>query len=71
MINLKESCRKCQKLDRCIKAVAHNINNRFFLPFEKKWVNCVDFAQFESVVEDYVMYSFQEALSNYYKESRK
>ena len=61
MINIKETCRKCPKLDRCIRVVAHNVNNRL-LPMEAKWINCVDFKHFESVVEDYVMYGLQDVL---------
>lgn len=62
MINLKESCRKCPGIDRCIKAVANNINNIAF-PNKKDIIRCIDFANFESVVTEYVMNGFNQALT--------
>lgn len=35
MIDLKESCRNCKDIDRCINVVANNINN-MALPNKKK-----------------------------------
>lgn len=64
MINIKESCRTCSKLNRCVKTIEYNVNN-ILLPAEKKWINCIDFEHLESVVEDCVMYNIQDALMNY------
>lgn len=62
MINLKESCRKCPGIDRCIRAVAHNINN-MALSNKKDIIRCIDFADFESTVTEYVMNGFNQALT--------
>ncbi len=62
MINLKESCRNCKGIDRCIKAVAYNINNMAF-PNKKDVIRCIDFACFESAVTEYVMNGFDQALT--------
>lgn len=64
MINLKESCRKCNGIDRCIKVVANNINN-MYLPHKKDAIRCINFGHFESVVTKYVMDGFNQALSTY------
>ena len=64
MINIKESCRTCSKLNRCVKIIEYNVNN-ILLPAEKKWTNCIDFEHLESVVENCVMYNIQDALMDY------
>lgn len=64
MINLKESCRKCKGIDRCIKAVAHNINN-MHLPHKKDAIRCINFGCFQSTVTKYVMDGFDQALLEY------
>lgn len=64
MINLKESCRNCKDIDRCIKVVAHNINN-MHLPHNKNAIRCINFGNFESAVTKYVMDGFNQALSTY------
>jgi hypothetical protein len=64
MINLKESCRKCKGIDRCIKAVAHNINN-MHLPHKKDAIRCINFGYFQSAVTKYVMDGFDQALLEY------
>ena len=64
MINLKETCRTCKGIDRCIKAVESNINN--MTPSDQKQkIRCIDFANFESAVTEYVMYCFNQALLTY------
>jgi hypothetical protein len=64
MINLKESCRKCKDIDRCIKAVAHNINN-MHLPHKKDAIRCINFGCFQSAVTKYVMDGMNESFANY------
>lgn len=64
MINLKDSCRNCSDIDRCIKAVAHNINN-MHLPHKKDAIRCINFGNFESEVTKYVMDGFNQALATY------
>ena len=64
MIDLKESCRNCKDIDRCIKAVAHNINN-MHLPHKKDVIRCINFGHCESVVTQYVMDGMNEAFVNY------
>ena len=64
MINLKESCRTCPKLKRCIKTVAYNINN-VLLPIEKDWMNCADFEHLESAAKEYIMYGLEKALMDF------
>lgn len=54
MINLKESCRNCKDIDRCIKVVANNINN-MLLPHNKNAIRCINFGNFESAVREYVI----------------
>lgn len=67
MINLKEPCYTCPKIDGCLKAVESNINN-IFLP-TKQWINCVNFEYLESTVSEYVRYEFANALMNSTKEN--
>lgn len=62
MINLKESCRNCKDIDRCIEVVANNINN-MLLPHKKDTIRCINFGHFESAVTEYVMNEFNQALS--------
>ena len=64
MINLKEPCRKCKDIDRCIKVVAHNINN-MHLPHNKNAIRCINFGCFQSAVTKYVMDGFDQALLEY------
>lgn len=64
MINIKETCRTCPKLDHCIKTVEHNINNIWIL-VKKQRINCVNFEHFESVVENHVMDVLQDALMSF------
>lgn len=64
MIDLKESCRNCPDIDRCIKVVANNINN-MHLPHKKDAIRCINFGHFESAVTEYVMDGFNQALSTY------
>ena len=61
MIDLKESCRNCKDIDRCIKVVANNINN-MHLPHKKDAIRCINFGHFESAVTKYVMDGMNEAL---------
>lgn len=61
MINLKESCRNCHGIDKCIEVVAHNINN-MLLPHKKDAIRCINFGHFESAVTEYVMDSMIMAL---------
>lgn len=62
MINLKEPCRNCKDIDRCIKVVANNINN-MHLPHKKDAIRCINFGHFESAVTKYVMDGFNQALT--------
>lgn len=64
MIDLKESCRNCPDIDRCIKVVASNINN-MLLPHKKDAIRCINFGHFESAVTKYVMDGFNQALLTY------
>lgn len=64
MIDLKESCRNCKDIDRCINVVANNINN-MYLPHKKDAIRCINFGHFESAVTKYVMDGFNQALSTY------
>lgn len=64
MINLKDSCRNCPDIDRCIKVVAHNINN-MHLPHKKDAIRCINFGHFESAVTKYVMDGMNESFANY------
>lgn len=62
MIDLKEPCRNCKDIDRCINVVANNINN-MLLPHKKDAIRCINFGHFESAVTKYVMDGFNQALS--------
>lgn len=64
MINLKDSCRNCKDIDRCINVVAHNINN-MHLPHKKDAIRCINFGCFQSAVTKHVMDGFDQALLEY------
>lgn len=64
MIDLKEPCRNCQGIDRCIKAVKNTINN---IPtgHGRDVVRCLHFADLERAVMKCVFDGINEALKNY------
>lgn len=61
MIDLKEPCKNCQGIDRCIKAVTNTINN---IPTGsgRDVVRCIHFANFEYALMTCVFEGISEAL---------
>ena len=64
MIDLKEPCKNCQGIDRCIKAVENTINN---IPTGsgRDVVRCLHFADLERAVMNRVFKGISEALKSY------
>lgn len=58
---VKKSCKNCSSLKGCIKIIKRNVNNRLS-PLEKDWINCVNFENLESIVEECVMYGLEDVL---------
>lgn len=64
MPDLKEPCKNCQGIDRCIKAIQNTIDN---IPtgHGRDFVDCAHFADFEYTVMKCVFDGISEARKNY------